>query len=333
MRSKSKTALFATMIVGAGTVAAIDGCRPRGNDASVTDAAATDAAPGVTADPDAPSTATPTTSASVVAPPAVDVPCSVAAASYPAGGGPAVGEDLSRAPVPMRVPEGASLTIAVRATGHLVLVKGPAVLRACTADDPEVVLLANGFVSTDVAAPVRPGAELFVATPAFVAIVPRATLRVRASAANATWEVDEGEVTITNLDQPKLAVGKDRGSLKRYEEGGVLVTRCGVQAAAAATAERMLRNLELGDATAPLPSASVGILTVRRTKLARERVLDCAFAEAYALSCDWLSGEADAAVAGCASGGYLRVREHVAKAVASGPIPPGPPPPKPSASP
>lgn len=319
---------MATILVGAGTVAAIDGCRPRGHDVALADST-----PGITADSDAPPTSTPTTSASVVAPNADAAPCSVATASYPAGGGPALGEDLSRAPVPLRVPDGASLTIAVRATGHQVLVKGPAVLRACTADDPEVILLANGFVSTDGAAPVRPGAELFVATPSFVAIVSRATMRVRAAAANGAWEVDDGEVTITNLDQPKLVVGKDRGSLKRYEEGGVLVTRCGVQAAAAAAAERMLHGLELGDAAAPLPSASVGILTMRRTKLARERVLDCAFAEAFALSCDWLSGEADAAVPGCAAGGYLRVREHEAKAIVSGPIPPGAPPPKPSASP
>jgi hypothetical protein len=117
--------------------------------------------------------------------------------------------------------------------------------------------------------------------------------------------------------------------LTRFEDGGILLTRCAVQAAAAASAERMLLGFTAADAAPPLPSASIGILTAQQIRHARERILDCAFAEAFALSCDQLS-TADAGTPGCGGSSYVKVRDHIARAVASGPIPPGSPPLKPA---
>lgn len=268
-------------------------------------------------------------SASVEPPP--EAACAVAFAGYP--GGPSPGDDLSTVPVPLRVPQDASLTIAVRRTGHQVRIKGPAILRPCTREEPDVILLASGDAAVQGTVPIRPGAELFLATPAFVAVFGRATVRVNATPSLSSWDIEEGEVTITNLDTPKtFTTSKDKGSLKRYEDGGVLLTRCGVQATSAASAESMLLAFQQPDAAPPLPSASIGILTAQVIKHARERVLDCAFAQAHALACDLLRGEADAAVPGCANG-YEKVREHLARAVAPSPIPPGSPPPKAAASP
>lgn len=316
--------LVALLLVAAGTLLSVDACRPKSNGTGPTDSE-----PSIHADSDARPMPSPSVSVVVTAP---DAACAVAFANYPAGGGPSPGDDLSAVAAPLRVPEGASLTIAVRASGHQVHVKGPAAVRPCTREERDVILLASGEISMESSTPVRPGSELFVATPAFVAVVSKATLKLRASAANGTWEVEDGDVSITNLDQPKSITGKDKGSLRRYEDGGILLTRCGVQASSAASAERLLLGFTQGDAAPPLPSASIGILTAQQIKHARERVLDCAFAEAHALSCDMLSAESDAAVPGCGAGGYTRVREHLAKSMASGPLPPGSPPPKASAS-
>jgi len=315
---------LAVAIVVVGSVVAIDGCRTRTDSTG----GAADAAPvpeAIVPDTDAhPSV---TASAPVPAPP--NAACAVAYANYPAGSGPAPGDDLSNAPVPLVVPDGASLTISVRRTGHELRIKGPAALRPCTHDEPDVILLATGDASAESTTPVRPGAELFVATPAFVAVFSRATVRLRAGHMQSSWDIEEGEVTITNLDTPKtFSVSKNKDWLKRYDDGGVLLTRCTVQAAAAASAERMLLNFVQHDAAAPLPSASIGILTAQQIKHAREKVLDCAFAEAFALSCERAALETDAAVPGCGPLGYLKVREHIARAVASGPIPPGSPPPR-----
>lgn len=316
--------LVALLLVAAGTLLSVDACRPKGNGSGPGDSE-----PAIHADSDARPMPSPSVSVVVTAP---DAACAVAFASFPAGGGPSPGDDLSAIAAPLRVPEGASLTIAVRASGHQVHVKGPAAVRPCTRDERDVILVASGEVSLESSTPVRPGSELFVATPAFVAIVSRATLKLRASAPNTSWDVEDGDVTITNLDQPKNVSGKDKGSLRRYEDGGILLTRCGVQASSAASAERLLLGFTQGDAAPPLPSASIGILTAQQIKHARERVLDCAFAEAHALACDLLSAESDAAVPGCGAGGYPRVREHIAKSMASGTLPPGSPPPKTSAS-
>jgi hypothetical protein len=308
--------LVALSLLVVGSVASV-GC-PKRNDPQTADTGAAmattvDAAIAVTTSP---------------APTTPNAACAVAYASFPLGGAPVPGEDLSNAPVPLRVPENASLTIAVRRTGHEVRIKGPAVVRPCTHDEPDVVLIATGEASLDASAPVRPGAEIFLATPAFVAVLGRASLRVTASSSLSSWDVESGEVTITNLDTPKVVSGKDKGALKRFEDGGLLLTRCGVQAAAAASAERLLLGFSQGDAAPPLPSASIGILTAQQIKHARERVLDCALAESFALSCDQLAEGSGAAAPGCAGNSYVKVREHIARATASGPIPPGSPPPK-----
>jgi len=256
--------------------------------------------------------------------------CVVAYANYPGGGGPSPGDDLSNVAVPMTLPSGASLTISVRKTGHEVTLKGPAVFRPCTHLDPDVVLVASGDVSTDRLSPIRPGTEIFVATPACVAIVGRATLRLEVGPDGTGYSVDEGAAEITNLDTPKLAREKDNGVFKRYEGGGVLLTRCGVQTAGAASTERMLAKIAAagGDAS-PLPSASIGVLTAELMKHARERVLDCAFALAFALSCDVLAkekGDAGLAKSGC-QGGYSDAQGHISKSAASQDLPPGSPPP------
>ncbi len=308
------TRLAALTLVVAGSVASV-GC-PKRNDQAVPDAGS------VEARVDAAVAVTPTT------PMPPNAACAVAYASFPLGSAPQPGDDLSHAPVPLRIPENASLTIAVRRTGHEVRIKGPAVVRPCTHEEPDVILIALGEASVEGTTPVRPGSEIFLATPAFVAVVARATLKINASSSLSYWDVESGDVTITNLDTPKVVNGKDKGSLKRFEDGGVRLTRCGVQAAAAASAERLLLGFSQGDAAPPLPSASIGILTAQQIKHARERILDCAFAESFALSCDQLSAETDAAAPGCAGNTYVKVREHIARATASGPIPPGSPPPK-----
>lgn len=313
--------LTALLLLSAGTLLALDACRPKGGSSGQPDSE-----PSIRADSDA--RPAPSPSVVVTAP---DAACAVAFANYPGGGGPSPGDDLSAVPVPLKVPEGASLTIAVRASGHQVHVKGPAAVRPCTRDERDVILVASGEVSLEASNPVRPGSELFVATPAFVAVVSRATVKLRASAPNSTWEVEDGDVTITNLDQPKNVSGKEKGFFRRYEDGGILLTRCGVQAASAASAERLLLGFTQGDAAPPLPSASIGILTAQQIKHARERILDCAFAEAYGLACD-LAAEGDAGVSGCGASGYTKVRDHIARSMASGPLPPGSPPPKPSSS-
>lgn len=318
-------AAFALTLLG--TVLAVEACRPKGGSQGQPDAE-----PSIRADTDARPAPSPSASAGAIVVTAPDAACAVAFANYPAGSGPSPGDDLSAVPVPLRVPEGASLTIAVRATGHQVNVKGPAVVRPCTRDERDVILVASGDVSVESSVPVRPGAELVLATPAFVAVVAKATFKLRASGAFASWDMDDGDVSIVNADLPRSITLKEKGNLKRYEDGGILLTRCGVQAASAAGAERLLLGFTQGDAAPPLPSASIGILTAQTVKHAREKLLDCAFAEAHALSCDQLAAESDASPPGCGVGGYARVREHIARSVASGPLPPGSPPPMLSAS-
>jgi hypothetical protein len=254
--------------------------------------------------------------------------CVVAYVNWP--GGPQPGDDLSKVPVPMILPSGASLTISVRKTGHEVTLKGPAIFRPCTTEEPDVVLVARCDVSTDRQSPIRPGSEVFVATPACVAIVGRASVRLDVGPDATGYAVDEGAAEITNLDTPKFAREKDNGVFKRYEGGGVLLTRCGVQTAGAASTERMLAKIaSAGGDASPLPSASIGVLTAELMKHARERMLDCAFALAFALSCDAVAkekGDAGLAKAWC-QGGYGDAQAHIAKSLASQDLPPGTPPP------
>lgn len=252
--------------------------------------------------------------------------CVVAYATPPAGGGAFFqpGDDLSEHPVPLTIPVGASLTISVRRSGHEVTVKGPAVVRPCTYAEPDTVLIADGEAATDRNSNVRPGAELYLATPGFVAVVGKATLRVRAGVEASTYEADDA-VHVTNLEQPRTVDPGAKGAFKRYEDGGVLLTRCGVQVTAVASAEAMLLGMAK-DAGPPLPAASIGILTAQQIKHARERSLDCAFAGAFALACDhWTkSGEKVAATA-CKRVSYAGLVSHVAVASSAWALPPGSP--------
>jgi hypothetical protein len=293
---------------------ALEGCKDKPNGNTV------NTAPSIVADTDAVPTAPP----SAVVNAAPNAACVVAYVTWPtASGGPTPGEDLEKYPPRFVVPEGASVSISVRRTGHEIRIKGPAVFRGCTKDEPDVVLLASGDASIESTAPVLPGAEVFLATPAFVAVVSRATIRIHASINLSSWEVDDGDVNITNLDTPTHVSGKNKGSLKRYEDGGVLLTRCGVQAAAAASAERMLLRYSQ-DSGPPLPASSIGILTAQQIRHQRERVLDCAFAEAFGLGCDDAGAVSDAPPAGCTLG-YARVREHIGRSITPQPLPPGSP--------
>ncbi|MGZ3422772.1 MAG: hypothetical protein ACXWUG_07365 [Polyangiales bacterium] len=292
---------------------ALHGCKEKKTGNPVT------TVPSIVADTDAIPTALP----SAVVNAAPNAACVVAYVTWPTTSGPTPGDDLDKYPPRFSVPEGASISISVRRTGHEVRIKGPAVFRGCTKDEPDVVLLASGDASIEGTAPVHPGAELFLATPAFVAVVSRATVRVHASIGLSSWEVDDGDVTVTNLDTPTPISGKNKGSLKRYEDGGVLLTRCGVQAAAAASAERMLLRFSQ-DSGPPLPAASIGVLTAQQIRHQRERVLDCAFAEAFGLGCDAAAAVADAPPAGCTLT-YARVREHIGRSVTPQPLPPGSP--------
>ena len=172
------------------------------------------------------------------------------------------------------------------------------------------------------------------ATPSCVAVLHRTTIRLTVTAGGTGFSVDEGDATLTSLDVVKPSHDKDAGYFKRFENGGLLLTRCGVQVAAAASAERMLGRIALGGpGPAPLPSASIGVLTVEHIKHSREKVLDCAFAEAFGLSCDAIASEKGAAPAAGCQGGYAKVLEHIAKAASAQELPPGSPSPRPSASP
>lgn len=303
--------ILAAVVVVSGSFAALHGCKDKNTPAPP-------AAPSIQADSDA----HPTVVHSAT-PAAKDAACVVQYTTWQ--GGPNAGDDLSDVALPYRVPANVSLTISIRRTGHELRVQGPAAIRPCTREEPDVVLVASGDVSVDSTVPVRPGSEIFLATPSFVAVIGRATVKLHASPNNSSWEVEDGDVLITNLDQPEKVSGKNKGTLKRFDDGGMLLTRCGVQAAAAASAERML--LGFGQSAAPpLPSASIGILTAQQIKHARERVLDCAFAEAFALSCDVLASEPGAPDAGpgCA-GGYAHAREHITRSIAPQPVLPGTP--------
>jgi hypothetical protein len=305
--------LVAFALAASSMAIALHGCKekPIGN--------AADSAPSIVADTDAVPTALP----SAVVNAAPSAACVVAYVTWPTVSGPTPGDDLEKYPPRFVVPDGASISISVRRTGHEIRIKGPAVFRGCTKDEPDVVLLASGDAAIEGTAPVHPGAEVFLATPAFVAVVSRATVRVHASIGLSSWEVDDGDVTITNLDTPTRISGKNKGSLKRYEDGGVLLTRCGVQAAAAASAERMLLRFSQ-DAGPPVPAASIGVLTAQQIRHQRERVLDCAFAEAFGLGCDDAAAVSDAPPAGCTLG-YARVREHIGRSTTPQPLPPGSP--------
>ncbi len=330
-------ALFAaalTLVSSATSLAVVDGCDRR------TPNERADGKPPMTStsmklDTDGHPTVAVTASASA-APPSPDAACAVAFVSWAGGGGPNAGDDVSAVGPAWSIPAGASVTIAVRRTGHQVLFKGPAVVRPCTHAEPDVILVASGEASVDATVPTRPGAELFVATPSFVAIFARATLTITASGGSSTWDLTQGDAMITTLDVPKPSSAKDKGSLRRFEDGGILLTRCGVQTAAASSAERMLLSFQStgpsspSDA-APLPSASIGILTAQHIKHARERVLDCAFAQAFGMSCDVLRAEGSAPPStGCGTAGnpisLARVRDHMAHSLSPAPIPPGSPP-------
>jgi hypothetical protein len=257
--------------------------------------------------------------------PPLPVACAVAYASYPAGDAPKPGDDLSDVKVPMRVPAGASLTLGIRKSGHELTIEGPAIFRPCTRAEPDVVLLVSGHARNEGAVTIRPGTELFVATPSGVAVIGRAGLLLSVSSASTSWELTDGEATFTDLDTTTPLVPGKKGTSKRFADGGLLLTRCGVQAASVANTERLL----LGgvDGGAPLPAASVGILTAESIKHAREKVLDCAFAEAFGLSCDLLTSEGtpkDKAGSGC-KGGYEGVLSYIAKVSAPGALPPGTP--------
>jgi hypothetical protein len=276
-------------------------------------------APSVRPDSDAnakpaPSTTTP--------PPSAPVACTAAYVSWP--GGPAVGADLTHWPIPMKLPEGASITIAVRMTGHEVTIKGPAVVRPCTLEAPDAILVAQGTATVEGTSPVRPGTEIYIATPSLVAIVPRATIRLEVAAKETIWEVSAGPATITDLDTTRAANDHEKGTMKRFDDGELLLTRCGVQVSAAASSDRILRELASPDASVALPASSVGVLAAAQVKHARERALDCAFAEAFALSCD-------AEGLGCKHG-YAGVRAYIDKAAQAQTLPPGMPVPRPSAS-
>jgi hypothetical protein len=105
----------------------------------------------------------------------------------------------------------------------------------------------------------------------------------------------------------------------------VLVTRCGVQVTAVASAESMLLGLAK-DAGPPLPAASIGILTAQQIKHARERSLDCAFAGAFALACDhWTKTGEKVAATACKRVSYAALTSHVAVASSAWALPPGSP--------
>jgi hypothetical protein len=289
-------------------------------------------APGCRRDPPvdtAPEAAVAVPSVAVSITPAPVEPSAKAAAcavAYAQGEGvPGPGSDLSEIAVPMTIPGGANLTVSVRQTGHEVRLVGPAVFRPCTHDEPESLLVVLGEAAVSSGPAVRPGAEVFVGTPSVVAVVGRGALRLAVTSGQTMWEVDEPDVVLTNLDSTRTPSAKDKGFFKRPDDGGVLLTRCVVQAASAAGAERLLLAIGSGDA-GPLPSASIGILTARSIRVSRERTLNCAYAEAFALGCDLLSSGADARPPGCAAGGYQEARGHLARAIASTPIPPGSPP-------
>ncbi len=287
-----------------------------------------------TSNPPAPTTNAPvTTSAkpSVTSPIAPEkvVACAIAYVVYPsdATAAPSPGDDVSDATVPIRIPAGGSLTLSVRKTGHEITIVGPGAVRPCTLAEPDVVLVALGQVKTEYANSIRPGTELFIGTPSAVAVIGRASLDLVVEHEVTKWQLQKGDAFLTNLDAPKTPKDGDSGVFKRPTDGGLLLTRCGVQAASVANTERLLLSAGSDAGVAALPSASIGILTAESIKHAREKVLDCAFSEVFGISCDVLALEGNAkqkSGSGC-KGGYADVLSYVAKVSAPSALPPGAP--------
>jgi hypothetical protein len=278
------------------------------------------------------------TSASTVEAPKPPPPaCIVKLATWPAGTeGPKVGADLTSLlardardtrdtrDAPMRVPAGATLAMEVVRTGHVVTFTGPAAFRACTPEEPDLVIIATGLVTVEPPAGTKPDAklaELAVATPGAVAY-----------AGAIPFKLNVGMVTVADVSKPEVIFGTSENGEKhivgqykfrRDDSGGLILSRCVVQAASDSATERLQKQIA-ADAGPPLPSSSVSALAVEAVKHRRLATTDCGVAQAHMLLCDVATADKTEGAEGCL-GTYGSAHAEIVKARRPVDLPPGTP--------
>jgi hypothetical protein len=249
-----------------------------------------------------------------VVPPA----CSVEAVSgWTDAGAPKVGDDVSAASQPVRIPAGATLAIRVALTQHRVLFTGPAVLRPCTHEEPDLLLLAEGSASIEPKSGLEKQLDAYVATPGVVAIVGTTPLSMSVVSGSTSYDIPKGEVMLDTSEMVHTGMGK--GTLPRFESAGLALSRCVSQAASSTAAARMIESIA-SDAGPPLPAASVAVLTVQAEKHHRLARSECGIAQAMALACDDMPKKDAACFASWAS-----TSAQVARAMTLVDLPPGTP--------
>ncbi len=265
------------------------------------------------------------TSASVATAPKPPPACIVKSATWPAGTeAPKVGDDLAPLGAPARVPAGATLAMEVVRTGHVITFTGPAAFRACTPEEPDLVIVASGLVTVEPPAGTKPDAklaEIGVATPGAVAY-----------AAAIPFKLNVGVVTMADVTKPEVIFGTSENGEKhivgqykfrRDESGGLVLSRCVVQASSDSATERLQKQIA-ADAGPPLPSASVAVLGVEAAKHRRLAMTDCGVAQAYMLLCDVAVADKTEGSDGCA-GTYASAHAEIVKARRPVDLPPGTP--------
>lgn len=251
--------------------------------------------------------------------------CIVKSATWPAGTeAPKAGADLAPLGAPLRIPAGATLAMEVLRTGHVITFTGPATFRACTREEPDLVIVATGLVTVEPPAGTKPDAklaEIAVATPGAVAY-----------AATIPFKLSVGMVTVADVAKPEVIFGTSENGEKhivgqykfrRDESGGLILSRCVVQAASDSATERLQKQIA-ADAGPPLPSASVSALGVEAIKHRRLATTDCGVAQAHMLLCDVANADKTEGAEGC-HGTYESAHAEIVKARRPVDLPPGTP--------
>jgi hypothetical protein len=213
-------------------------------------------------------------------------------------------------------------------TGHVVTFTGPAAFRACTSEEPDLVVIATGGVSIAPAAGTQPDAkvaEIEVATPGAVAFAGAVPFTMTVGVVTFV-DVPKGEVRFASSENgEKIVAGPYK--FPRNEFGAVALSRCVVQTASESAIDR-LRARIAADSGPPLPSASVAALAVEQAKHRHVGHVDCGVAQAHMLLCDVATADkidkVKEGVEGC-FGTWSDVRAEMAKARRPVELPPGAP--------
>lgn len=251
--------------------------------------------------------------------------CIVKSATWPAGTeAPKVGADLAALGAPARVPAGATLAMQVVRTGHVITLTGPAAFRACTPEEPDLVILASGLITVEPPEGTKPDAklaEIAVATPGAVAYAAAVPFKLNVGLVTIA-DVPKGYVHFgTSENGEKVIIGQYK--FRRDDSGGLILSRCVVQASSDAATERLQKQIA-ADAGPPLPSASVSALGAEAIKHRRLATTDCGVAQAHMLLCDVATADKTEGADGCL-GTYASAHAEIAKARRPVDLPPGTP--------